>query len=341
MVVETAGGFIGTKALSRIVGLSASDVFSLSRRAPKLYRPFDRRKNEGESKWRHIDNPTGVLKHVQRLIARSILRQVTLPVGMFGGVVGKSTRDAASLHVGQRCVVKIDLRSCFPRIHNTEVYRSLRRQLRLSADAASVLTKLLTLEHRLPQGSPASPLMANISMIPMHLDIAEFCERNGLNFSQWVDDLIISGSSAGECLGSVLRIIGSHSKEVAFEKLEILMSSERQSANGIVVNNGLSVPLETYQRARDSIFALRRGDQTVRRSSVRGLVSYVCAVNQAQGQRLLDLLDDFEWSDDSEEQVIAKGNLTRPCNGYKLHRRSRPRDAKPFADADSSVPICP
>lgn len=59
---------------------------------------------------------------------------------------------------------------------------------------ARLLTKLVTHEGRLQQGFPTSSHIAAIISQPFTHRLKQHCESNGLNFSQYVDDLNFSGS---------------------------------------------------------------------------------------------------------------------------------------------------
>jgi hypothetical protein len=59
----------------QILRFELDDLERIAGRAGRYYRPFDRR-NDRRPKWRHIDNPVGVLKGIQKRIQREILAQL-------------------------------------------------------------------------------------------------------------------------------------------------------------------------------------------------------------------------------------------------------------------------
>ena len=71
-------GIVSLGRLEEKLGRGRKDIIRIADRSGRYYRPFDRRKKNGSS-WRHIDNPTGVLKELQSLVQRRILSGVPLP----------------------------------------------------------------------------------------------------------------------------------------------------------------------------------------------------------------------------------------------------------------------
>src|SRR5438046_1585603 len=109
------GALVSLRRLEQILGWDRESLRRFAEHAGRYYRPFDRRRQRGTGKWRHIDNPTDDLKKLQQRIERRILNHVPLPATMMGAVSGRSIRDNATRHLGQSMVVTLDLRACFPR----------------------------------------------------------------------------------------------------------------------------------------------------------------------------------------------------------------------------------
>lgn len=314
------------RVFSDIVGMSRSEIDNLSTTAPHYYKPFDLRKSPSSTKWRHIDNPVGKLKELQARIDRRILRRVEFPPTMFGGITGRSTRMSASLHVGQPCVVTLDLKSCFPRISNDEVIRALRKHLHLSSDIASCMTRLLTLERRLPQGSPASPAIANLTMIEMHNALSSLANSRGLNLSQYVDDIIISGEGAEEAISDIVGIIRRHGKELSMRKLRVMGRGERQEVNGIVVNTSLGAKRTFLSDTREMISKASLEAYPSARAirQINGRIAYVRYLSKSQGAALMRYyqrrLAEASISTDPPRSVDTS-SLVRDCKGFARHRR--------------------
>lgn len=312
--------------LSRILGIETEEIDRLSRTAPHYYKPFDLRKTASSNKWRHIDNPVGKLKSLQALLDRRILRLIPLPDTMYGGVPNRSTRMNALLHAKQPCVVTMDLKSCFPRISNHEVYRAFRRHMKVSREVASLLTRLLTLERRLPQGSPASPTIANITMIAMHEELAKVSRERGLILSQYVDDIIVSGEDAEESIGDLVAVVQKHGKDLSHSKLRIMGSGASQEVNGIVVNVTPRARRQFVDQTREMIAKLSL-DHLPAASAIRkvqGRISYIAHLCPNQGatvRRFFDRRLDGVMSSETSSATRRERGLERDCKGYARHTR--------------------
>jgi CRISPR-associated protein Cas1 len=126
---------------------------------------------------------------------------------------GVSTVDAAvlagSLHVeGFSWVVRADILSCFDSIPHAVVLDGLARQgvdeqtIRI---VAGLLARMDTSGHRgvgLPQGAPASPLLANIALDVVDTALAS----EGLAMIRYADDVLIGAHTRQEASSHVLRV---------------------------------------------------------------------------------------------------------------------------------------
>jgi len=253
-----------------------------------MYRSFDIRAL-GSSKWRHIDEPSHRLAAIQRAILRRIFDKVVLPSTMTGGLKGRSLLDHARPHCRKSVVVTLDLAHCFPTITSDRVYNLFVRRLDYSPSLSNMLTKLTTLRRRLPQGSSTSPFIAALAMEGLHTEIAALCVKRGLSFTQFVDDLAVSGPEGTEqVIPELVEIVQSHGFAISRRKVRVMRASEQQVVTGLVVNRHASIG-----RAREDALKLRirshydalfilEGD----RRSLEGSFAFAEYVAPAQAERL-------------------------------------------------------
>jgi RNA-directed DNA polymerase len=258
-------------------------------------------KDEKTQKVRQFRNPSPELKEIQRRINRIILSVVNISTIAHGGVAGKSTRSNASQHLGQPCVINVDVKKFFPNVRHYVVYRMFRGELGFGRDVASLLTRLTTLHSELPQGAPTSTTIANL-LLSSAVDAPVAIESNALNAvtTRFVDDFTFSGLDPRSLINTTAKALSARrlpiwrrkSKSQPKAKLKITPLSRRQEVTGLVVNSrqGPSVSRTRRDAIRAAIFQLKNiSDEPTRLkalTSFRGKIAYVRGFNPGSAARL-------------------------------------------------------
>ena len=94
--------------------------------------------------------------------------------------------------VNQELICGIDIKDYFPSIINKRVWGFF-KSIGYNEIMAKNFTNLTTYRGQLPQGAPTSPMIANLISWRMDKRLANFCERRGLKYSRYADDITISG----------------------------------------------------------------------------------------------------------------------------------------------------
>jgi len=264
---------------------------------------------------RVIEAPKPALKAVQRQILHGILDKVPAHPDAFGFAKGRSCLDAANRHAGEQVVIGFDLKDFFPSIGAGRIF-GLFRCLGYPHQVASRLAALCTsitpsrvLERmngrdrdiyrklHLPQGSPASPGLANLAVFKLDRRLSALAKSVDANYSRYADDLSFSGDShvAGILLRSVPRIIEDEGFQPNSAKTRIMSKTSRQVVTGVVVNHHLNVTRKAFDQLKAIIHACGKADDLrlndpVFRTSLLGKIGWVEAVNPHRGQKLLELL---------------------------------------------------
>lgn len=141
---------------------------------------------------RIVHAPQGPLRALQsRLLRNVLLPRFDRSANSYGGVPGRNQVGCARQHLRQKFVYSGDIRNFYPSIHFERV-RRLFRVLGCSDEVANAITRLTTKGHRLAQGFITSPIIADRMFRPADLRITALCEKEGLTYTRFVDDLIIS-----------------------------------------------------------------------------------------------------------------------------------------------------
>jgi RNA-directed DNA polymerase len=281
------------------------------------YRYFQLSKRSGGS--RLIEAPKSVLKRIRRWIANQILRPIPVHHSVHGFVPDRSPVTSAQVHIRQQIVLRIDLRDFFPSITSKRV-AGLFRTICYPDQAASLLTGLCTnrtwrgavepdtdpcqqlSESHLPQGSPASPHLANASAWSLDCRLSGLATKFGVRYTRYADDLIFSGGKELEFRLSrfrilALAIIHHEGFGIRASKTQAMRSDTRQFVTGMVVNERTNVKRAVFDRTKAILTnCLRYGLESQNRfhhpnfgAYVQGQIRWIQAVNPNRGAHLLSL----------------------------------------------------
>lgn len=251
--------------LAHVLGINIEKLVEVSKYAATYYDPFEtlgraRPFQKASSKPRMIDNPRADLKKIQRRIYRKLLRPICFPPHILGGVKKRGVLDNAGFHSGTKLLVTLDVRKCFPSITNAQVYRVWRVLLGCSTPVARLLTLLTTFKRRLPQGSPASPLLANLFVWLIDEPIRVACAERHVTYSTWIDDLAFSGMRAREIIQIAIEILARHGLRVSRKKVKVMGPGHSKLLTGTRLGKlRARVSRDKLARVRSGIHKLRIG----------------------------------------------------------------------------------
>lgn len=270
----------------------------IAEHAGSLYDPFDKQpklrwfaKRVSPPKRRVIDNPDDVLKAIQKRIEKALLRPLTFPHYLCGGVKGRSVIDNVSMHRGARVLITLDVKSFFPSIRPTAVYKVWTEILGCSPPVAGVLTRLTTFKRHLPQGAPTSTLLANLVLYSVDGPIRETCLRNDVRYSTWVDDLALSGDRARNVIQTAVGALRAGGFRVSHRKLRVMGTGGRMILNGVLLGRFPGVVRERIGQLRSGIHKLRSGAVPVYDlerfcKSLEGAIRHISSIVPRRAERL-------------------------------------------------------
>jgi len=283
---------------------------------------------------RLIEAPKHRLKEMQRQILAEILEKIPVHPAVHGFRRGRSIKSFAAPHVGQRVVVRMDLRDFFPSISAPRV-QAMFRTAGYPERVANLLGGLCTngLRHPLwtekgsgieplrmaearqlyswphpPQGAPTSPAVANICAYRLDCRLTGLAEASEAVYTRYADDLAFSGGTEFERGAERFAI---HAAAILLEegftvhhrKTRIMRRGVRQYLAGIVTNDHLNVIRRDYDVLKATLTnCLRHGVESQNRerradfrAHLTGRVSFVEMVNAKRGEKLRALFDRIRW----------------------------------------------
>jgi retron-type reverse transcriptase len=247
--------------LRTIVHESAS---SPGQRFDRLYRTYDLPKKSGGK--RIITAPQWPLRRLQRRLLDGIFASVGLHPAATGFRPGVSIVDNASVHVGQLMIVNVDIKSFFPSTPHALILSSCARVTKdlLSDRACRLLADLCSYDGALPTGAPTSPTLANIILEPIDRSISLVCQRAGVRYTRYADDMTFSGGRRPQSvLPFVSRVLGQLGYSLDPKKTNLFRRGRRQIVTGLVVNDKPNLPRKLRRRLRAAVHARCNGQVPV------------------------------------------------------------------------------
>lgn len=252
----------------------------------RRYRTFTIRKADGSD--RQIDAPNSAIKLLQRKLLE-VLEGVYNPSrAAVGFVCGRNIRTNASAHRSKRWVLNVDISSFFHSIHFGRVRGMfMSKPYLLGEEAATTLAQLACWQGVLPQGSPCSPIIANMICGRLDAQLISLGRRFRCDYTRYADDITFSTNQRdfpealarnefnGENLccivGNALRAaIDSNGFSLKPEKARLRGYWQRQEVTGLVVNNRISVSREYARALRAALHNWERHGESVAEADWRG-----------------------------------------------------------------------
>lgn len=309
--------------LANSMGISIAELrfLSYSRDVSKVshYRHFSIRKKSGGE--RRICAPMPRLKQAQYWVLENILNKLPLHNASHGFVKGRSIVSNALPHIGQAIVINMDLQDFFPTLTYKRV-KGLIRSLGYSEQVSTIVGLMLTEpqcdevelhdqryfiargERLLPQGSPASPAVSNLTCRRLDHRLIGMAKKLGFVYTRYADDMTFSApdQSAAKELNKLLWRARSIVKDEGFiihpKKTRIMRQGAKQEVTGLVVNTKPSIDRAKVRRFRAAVHCVeRRGWDNVTwegsdnvRDSMLGFANYLVMVDPDKGVAYRDRL---------------------------------------------------
>src|SRR3984885_1253897 len=237
------------------------------------YQTFDIPKSSGGT--RTIHAPTEKLKRLQARLANVILEcnieintKNPLPPLSHGFEKGRSIFTNAWEHKNRRFVLNIDVENFFPTITFGRVrgFFISNRNYGLPTKAATLIAQIAFYQGKLPQGSPCSPIIANLIAHLLDVRMVRLAKAHTCTYSRYADDLTFStnrkqfpdaiAEELADYPGSwilsdtLLNEIARSGFSVNHQKTRMQCRPNQQLVTGLTVNEKVNIRADYYRKAR-------------------------------------------------------------------------------------------
>ena len=219
--------------------------------------------------FRLLEIPKSRLRACQRGILRDLLDRIPVHEAVHGFRPGRSALSNAAEHLGQRVVLRMDLKDFFLHVRGARVLALLRTlgysyevarllagictnavpkrflDLQKTGDYESLVLDWLTRKRyhsaHLPQGAPTSPALANLCAFKLDCRLQGAATKLGARYTRYADDLSFSGGREFErSMRRFIPLAGAIALEegfaINFRKTQVMQAAQRQQVTGVVVN---------------------------------------------------------------------------------------------------------
>jgi RNA-directed DNA polymerase len=242
-----------------LFGYSSRFVEVLCRRPRNYYRYFSIPKRRGGQ--RSIEAPKVALKVIQTWLGFHIAHRVTLPDCVHGFVPGKSIVTAAASHAPAKWVLSLDIKDFFSSTLLPRLIEPL-GELGYGPEAIRTIGHLTTLDGHLPQGSPASPVLANLAFTHTDRELKSLASEAAIHYTRYADDLVFSGCGdiPSDLAERVQTIVEEAGWEIAESKTVLKVWPRRLQVLGLTVHGDTPrLPREYRNRLRAYDHMLEKG----------------------------------------------------------------------------------
>ncbi len=150
---------------------------------------------------RNIEAPNEFGKAMQRLILH-ILRdrsKILEHDAAYGFVKNRNCKKALIQHQLNKSeyFLKLDIDNFFPSLTEYTVISNLYKlaQATVSWNFINSMANYMFYEGRLSQGSPLSPYLANLTMLPFDYRLSKYAAAQGMVYTRYADDILLSSAS--------------------------------------------------------------------------------------------------------------------------------------------------
>lgn len=268
-----------TQDLASLLGIYTAKSLTAILYAPTRdlsYRKFSIPKKKGG--YREISAPNPKLKKLQRCLADLLTEcwhelnkdktNAKLKPISHGFEPERSILSNAQPHIKKKYVLNVDIEQFFPSINFGRVrgFFIKNKNFRLNKKIATIIAQIACHENSLPQGSPCSPIIANMIASTLDAKLLRFAKAHNCFYTRYADDLSFSCNekkfpvavakkrflSTDEWHASpqLEKILVSSGFQVNKKKTRLQKTTARQEVTGLLVNKKVNVAREYYKDVR-------------------------------------------------------------------------------------------
>jgi RNA-directed DNA polymerase len=211
-------------------------------------------------------------------------------------------------------VFTTDIKDFFPSIKHKEV-KKIFMEIGYSNAVNEALSLLTTVDEKLVQGFPTSPMLSNLFFWEIDNEFQQLAIQYNIRYSRYADDITFSGiqktgylsivKKISETVSSVLK---THSLVINDKKTRLMRDKLTKIVTGLVVTSqGVRIPQKYIRKLNKEIYYCQKfgvnehlkyhGLITIAnyKGYLVGLARFIYMVDQVRGAELIKKIHDLDW----------------------------------------------
>lgn len=280
--------------LSQLIGISPRLISSMAKSQDQHYRTFSMQKKSGGV--RTINSPRAFLKTVQYWIGDYFLYRLDVHKCCFSYQKGISVKDNASVHLGKKFILCMDIDSFFDNVGASEVFKLLVSS-GIQVELSKLMSMLVTLNGVLPQGSPVSPTISNAYLYKFDQLMSQFCADFDITYSRYSDDLTFGCDDKGDLVSLIPLVkmsLSDFNLSIKDKKTRILSEHTSQVITGVAINNGILRPSRRFRKTVRAIFHNAMSTESVGSTAMlSGYLNYLKSYEMGETPKNLEKYEEI------------------------------------------------
>ena len=271
---------------------------------PKLYNVYTIRQGR-KGKKRQIEEPIPELKKIQQSII-SLYEQFPLHSACMSRK-GRNILDNAKAHKDFKHILRMDIKSCYQSIHRYHVSNAITRADEINPEKITHKTLMMlgclnfcfyggySERMILPTGAPTSPILCNIALTQVDVEITRLLEGKGYTYTRYMDDLHISTENTErqwDLIDEVTVILEAHDLTVNKKKTRWMTNSpdEKIIVTGVNIGNGSNLPRDFRRMLRVKLHNLAQNGEDLD-AETQGCLAYVKSIDEPRYHQFLEYFE--------------------------------------------------
>lgn len=268
------------KHLCLRLGVSADELLCLSKNKNKFIR---KKEITTKEKIRNIYYATKKLRQIHIRIKERLLNTLKIDRAAHGWCKGRSIITNASKHCHKNFYFCLDLKNCFENTTSKAIRAFFEMELGCSPNVSSLLTNLITIDYKVPQGFITSPSLINVFLRDLDYSLNTIAMNYSLEYSRYGDDLTFSGEKIPlSCRRQIIKEIANRNLYLNSKKFIFAQLHNAPTITGLNIKGThpkIARQYKKYYRSLQHKVSLKQ-NQTNLLNKLNGMKAFILSVEK-------------------------------------------------------------